>query len=303
MVAKIIAWIKLGRFIFLTGGFVMYNLGVAVALYQDFDINWTIYVLGQVIVTSTQLMVHYSNDYFDYEVDALNETFTPWSGGSRVLPNNQLPRSVALVTAIILATIALLGTLILAITQETGALAVPLLLLSILLSWGYSSPPLRLHSRTLGEITASSIVAGFTPLLGYYLQSGQVTATIILAIVPLLLLQFNMLLSVHLPDIEGDRLAGKQTLVVRLGKSQTRRLYRLLMGSAYASVPILLLAGLPGMAALAIVLPFPLALFLWWRTSGQIQQQQLSTLAFLSIALLMSTAGLELGAFLLLSQQ
>ena len=303
MSANVIAWVKLGRFIFLTGGFVMYNLGVAVALYQHIDINWITYALGQMIVTSTQLMVHYSNDYFDYEVDALNETYTPWSGGSRILPDNQLPRSVALITALIFAVIALLGTLLLAITQKVGPLAVPLLVLSVILSWGYSSPPLRLHSRSLGEITASIIVAGFTPFLGYYLQSGEINTTILLAIVPLMLMQFNMLLSVHLPDVEGDRLAGKQTLVVRLGKSQTGKLYRLLLGLAYASTPILLLAGLPGLPALAIVIPLPLGLFLWWRTSGPLPSKEMSAIAFLSIALLMSTAGLEMVAFLLLSQR
>lgn len=303
MIANIIAWVKLGRFIFLTGGFVMYNLGVAVAVYQRIDINWTVYVLGQMIVTSTQLMVHYSNDYFDYEVDVLNETYTAWSGGSRILPDNQLPRSLALITAIVFAGIALMGALILAITQEIGPLGAPLFLLSIILSWGYSSPPLRLHSRSLGEITASIIVAGFTPFLGYYLQSGKVDTTVLLAIVPLLLLQFNMLLSVHLPDVEGDKLAGKQTLVVRLGKSQTGKLYRILLGLAYATTPILLLAGLPRLPALAIVIPLPLALFLWWRMSRPIPLREMSAVAFLSIALLMSTAGLEMGAFLLLSQR
>jgi 1,4-dihydroxy-2-naphthoate octaprenyltransferase len=302
MVSKIVAWIKLGRFIFLTGGFVMYGLGAAVALYQNVAINWTVYLIGQSVVTSTQLMVHYSNDYFDHEADALNTTYTPWSGGSRVLPDNQLPRTVALITALILAGIALLGTLILATTEETGPLTIPLLLSSIGLSWAYSSPPVRLHSRSLGEITATLIVAGFTPFLGYYLQTRELTTTLILAIIPLLLLQFNMLLSVHLPDVEGDRLAGKKTLVVQLGTSRTRQLYRLLLALAYASVPILLLVGLPTLCASAIVLPMPLGLFLWWQTSRPIPARRLSVVAFLSIVLLMSTAGLELGAFLLLSQ-
>ena len=46
---------------------------------------------GQLVVTATQLMTHYANDYFDLEADRANRTPTRWSGGSRVLPDGVLP--------------------------------------------------------------------------------------------------------------------------------------------------------------------------------------------------------------------
>ena len=80
-----LAFIKLGRPLFLGGGFVMYGLGAALAAYAGARIDWALYAWGQLAVTATQLMTHYSNDYFDVAADRANRTPTRWSGGSRVL--------------------------------------------------------------------------------------------------------------------------------------------------------------------------------------------------------------------------
>jgi 1,4-dihydroxy-2-naphthoate octaprenyltransferase len=98
-VSKFIAWIKLGRYLFLGGGFVFFALGSSIAHYNGLTIDVTRYILGQLIVTSTQLMVQYSNDYFDFQADLANQTPTRWSGGSRILPSGQLPPQIALYTA------------------------------------------------------------------------------------------------------------------------------------------------------------------------------------------------------------
>jgi len=45
----------------------MYALGALVARYEGFAIGLPVYVLGQIAVTSTQLMGHYLNEYWDVE--------------------------------------------------------------------------------------------------------------------------------------------------------------------------------------------------------------------------------------------
>src|SRR3954451_1505582 len=118
-------------------------------------INWIVYAAGQVIVTATQLMVHYSNDYFDIEADRANPTPTAWSGGSRVLPNGYLSPRVAYATAVCLALIAMAGSVLLTLTAHPGPLALPMLLLAVFLSWFYSAPPLRLISTGIGELCST----------------------------------------------------------------------------------------------------------------------------------------------------
>jgi 1,4-dihydroxy-2-naphthoate octaprenyltransferase len=298
---QIIAFIKLGRFLFLAGGFLFYGLGAAIARHQGIVLDWQLYVWGQFIVTSTQLMVHYSNDYFDYAADLANPTPTLWSGGSRILPRGELGPKVALCAGLGLLAVAISATLALELIKQPGPLALPLLLAAIVLSWGYSAPPLRLHARGLGELTVTLVVPTLTPLVSFYLQAEKIALLAILASVPLALLQFNMILSVHLPDVEGDTTTSKHTLVVRLGRPLTARLYTGILVVAYLLLPVLVVAGLPARVALMATGPLPLAVWLIRRMRQRHWEhpRHWNSLAFSSIALLMTTAALETAAFLL----
>src|SRR5215207_916716 len=99
------AFVRLGRPVFLGGGFLLFGLGAVVAWAHGHPFDGRLYLLGQAAVTTFQLMTHYANDYFDYEADCANATPTRWSGGSRVLPGGELPVVVALVAAVALAAI------------------------------------------------------------------------------------------------------------------------------------------------------------------------------------------------------
>ncbi len=303
LLAAFLAFLKLGRIQFLAGGFVLYGLGVAIALYSGATINWKLVLWGQIIVTATQSMVHYGNDYYDFQADQNNLTPTVWSGGSRVLQAGLVARRTALIAAIMLAFIAVAATLLLVLSNHVGPLTVYIGLLAIILSWEYSAPPLRLHSNMVGEISGTFVVAGLTPLLGFYLQAGQITALPLLAILPLCCLQFNMLLSVHNPDVEGDIAVGKRTLVVRLGRPTTARLYLALLALAYALLVPLMLLGLPSLVAVCFSLSAPLAVWLGWHVlkGDWIRPTCWGRLAFFSIALLMSAAIFELVGFIWLS--
>ncbi|MEP7286710.1 MAG: prenyltransferase [Chloroflexota bacterium] len=302
-IANLLAFIRLGRFPFLIGGFVLYGLGVAIAFYEGFHVNWPVFLVGQLIVTATQLMVHYGNDYFDLAADSANPTPIFWSGGSRVLPEGQLPAYIALLSAIALGLIALLATLGLVLHWQLGSLTTYLLLLSICLAWFYSAPPLRLHSHGVGEISATFTVSVLTPTIGFYLQAGQLSRTLFLAIIPLALLQFNVLVSVAIPDAEGDRQVNKRTLVVLLGRLAAARLYVLALAFAYGLLPVLVWGGLPVPVAIAVALSAPLAAWLGWSMwhGAWSHPEQWSRLALLTIALLLSTSALEISAFLKLT--
>ena len=91
--SAILAFIKLGRPLFLGGGFILFALGAAIAHACGHVIDTGRYVLGQAAVTAFQLMTHYANDYFDYDADVANLTPTKWSGGSRVLPDARCRRT------------------------------------------------------------------------------------------------------------------------------------------------------------------------------------------------------------------
>jgi 1,4-dihydroxy-2-naphthoate octaprenyltransferase len=178
-----------------------------------------------------------------------------------------------------------------------------MLLLSIGLSWNYSSPPLRLHMHGLGEITAVTILALLTPLLGFYLQASKLMPVALLALPPVACLQLNMLLSVALPDADGDAAVDKRTWVVLLGRLASARLYLAALGAVYAMLPVLVWAGLPALVAAAACLSLPVAI--WqarriWR-GAWLDPTQWASIAFFSVGLLVGASGLIIAAFIWLA--
>ncbi len=299
---KILAFIQLGRLHFLIGGIVLHFLGVVIALYTGASLDVPSVLWGQIAFTTTQLMTHYANDYFDLNADRKNLTPTRWSGGSRVLVEGKLPEQAALLSALILGGIAFTAAVILSLFIRAGIMTFVLLLLAQGLAWFYSAPPVRLHSRGLGEVTTVIVVTFLTPLLGYYLQAGTVTWLPVLAVVPLCCFQFAMLLSIEFPDAEGDRQANKNTLVVRLGAKRAAHHYIILILLAYIALPLLVYMGLPVLAAASTGFLFPLAGWQVWRVwRGDWKNPvEWNTLAFYTIVLLMGSALAELMAFILL---
>ena len=292
------AFIKLGRPIFLGGGFILYGLGAAIAAAHGHRISSAHYALGQAAVTAFQLMTHYANDYFDYDADRANQTPTKWSGGSRVLPAGELPRQVALVAALVFAALGLGVTIALA---GTGGLAAPTLALVLVLAWEYSAPPLRLCATGLGELDTSIVVTVLVPWLGFYLQApaGGGGRALALSIVPLALLQFAMLLAIEFPDAEGDAATGKRTLIVRLGTRAGARLYVAITALAFLWPPIAYACGLPSRVALAMVLPAPIAVWRIVRIADHADPTAYERLTFWAVNLLVVTSALTLAAWLI----
>jgi 1,4-dihydroxy-2-naphthoate polyprenyltransferase len=303
ILVKTTAFIRLGRFIFLLGGVVFYNFGVVIAGYMGTTLDMTAWGWGQLIVTLVQLMVHYSNDYFDLVADRENQAPTRWSGGSRILVLELLQPRTALVTSILLLLSALLSTLLLYIMAAPGIYALPLILLAIAVSWFYSAPPLRLHSRGVGELCAALVVAVITPMIGFYLQTKRFDLLPVLAVLPLFFLQLSMLLRVAADDISGDIMVRKHTLAVHLGFNTTLKVIMLCLSLAYILPIPLIKAGLLPVAVSALWLTLPLGVFILWYTYIEIKMSspQKRVITFLTISLLVSSALLELVAFRLAS--
>jgi 1,4-dihydroxy-2-naphthoate octaprenyltransferase len=295
------AFVRLGRPQFLVGGFVSFALGAAISHASGRAVRWSAYGAGQAVVTSIQLMTHYANDYFDFEADVANGTPTRWSGGSRVLPGGEIPRSAALIAALAFAGCALVAMGIVHFALGAGGVVeAALMAMMIGLAWAYSAPPLRLHSRGVGELCAALVVAAFVPWLGFAVQSAELARTPVLAAVPLVCLQFAMLLAIEFPDRRGDAAVGKNTLVVRLGVSAARSLHHAALVAAYAVLPLLVFLGLPVSVALAVLCTAPLALVQRsLMARGRLDEPaHWERIAFCSVALVFSSTLAELIAFL-----
>jgi 1,4-dihydroxy-2-naphthoate octaprenyltransferase len=294
--------LRMGRPKFLVGGLLLHWLGVAMALAWGAPLRLTALLWGQAAVPAIQLMTHYSNDYFDLAADQANPTPTHWSGGSRVLPAGWLAPQVALRIAIGLGIFALGVAAVLALVVQPGMVTFLLIAGALLLAWSYSAPPLRLHSRGVGELSTALVVTGMTPLVGFYLQTGRLGAPL-LGVLPLCCMQFAMLLAIEFPDAAGDASVGKRTLVVRLGGHRTARLHALALLTAYMLLPLLAALGLPVVVVASVCLGAPIAAWQVWRVfcGAWADQTNWNSLGLYAVGLLMGTAAAELLAFLLVA--
>jgi len=293
---RVLAFVRLGRPQFLVGGFVLYGLGAALAAAGGAPLDRWRYACGQIVVTLTQLMTHYANDYFDLEADRANLTPTRWSGGSRVLPGGALAPIVALRAALTLLAAALAATLVLARRAGVGPAALAGVMIA--LAWQYSAPPGRFCARGLGEAATALVVTLLVPAFGFLLQARALAPPIFLAAALPCALQFAMLLAIEFPDAAGDAAVGKRTLVVRLGALPAARLYAALTLGAFGLLPIWAMAGLPVRVAMAPLVLAPIAIWQSVRVArgGYGDSARGGSIAFWSVALLIASASLELAA-------
>lgn len=297
--ANTIDFIKLGRPLHLIGGAIFYGVGVAAAGSTLRDGGLAL--LGLATALSAQLMNHYSNDYFDHDADLANPTPTRWSGGSRVLPAGRLPAQAALAAALGWGALAIILAVLSMVRSPNPALSAGVLGLAIALAWVYSGPPLYLHRRGWGEATGAVLVPGMTALAGFVLQTGTIQPTIVVALIPLCLLQFAMLVAVSLPDVAGDRVVGKRTLAVIFGPQRAAQWQTIAIGAAFATLPLLILGGVPWPVAVAPLATLPIGIWLISRirAGAWADPAAWDGLGFWSIGQLVGSAGMMLLGFVL----
>ncbi len=266
-------FLRLSRPHFLLGGFLLFALGVSIAAYLGKSIRTEIYLLGQAIVTSIQLMTHYFNEYYDAPGDSENPARTPFSGGSGALGPGALPRSTALYAGIAALTLGATFTGLLIIQRSTSLITWLILLLAFLGAFAYSAPPFKLVHSGYGELVASFVVAGLVPAFAYSLQTGDLHRLLFMTTIPLIALHFSMMIAFQLPDFATDIKYAKRTLMVRVGWQTAMRMHDaaiIFAGLAYIGA---YLSGLPWRVSLGTLIAVPLGIAQIWQM-GRIRRGQ-----------------------------
>jgi 1,4-dihydroxy-2-naphthoate octaprenyltransferase len=130
-----------------------------------------------------------------------------------------------------------------------------------LIAYFYVAPPIRFGYRGKGYSEVAILLSfGILPVAGaYYVQSSQLDYRALLLSLPIGLLTTLILFNHHFLHWQGDKQAGKKTLVVVWGEQWALVFSRWLLVLAYVSLVICVLAGaLPWYALLALLTAIPL---------------------------------------------
>ncbi len=252
------AYVRALRLPFLTGS--LLPVAVAAALAYGEQKTWSPLLLGLTFlgVAGLHLGANLLNDYYDaFGSDPINAQVTPFSGGSRVIQNQELSADTVHFLAFLFLALGCVCGLALIFLGRTWVAVLGLL--GLLAGYLYSASPLQLMSAGLGEAT---IFLAFGPLVtwgAYYVQSGSLKPVGLAVGLPLGFLITAILWINEFPDLKADAEAGKRQLVVRLGLRQARRVYTALMLAPFLSIFFLLEAfRLPDLLVAAFV-ALPLA--------------------------------------------
>jgi 1,4-dihydroxy-2-naphthoate octaprenyltransferase len=251
-------YIRAVRAPFLAGSLVPVIIGACLAFTEGY-FSLYYFFLSMLGVASLHLAANLLNDYYDARgSDPINLHVTPYSGGSRVIQDEDLRASTVLRMSILFLALALVSAVCL--IRAGRFLVVPLGMFGIFAGWSYSAPPLQLMSRGWGE---AIIFFAFGPLVttgAYYVNTGSLSLESFAIGFPHGFLITAVIWINQFPDYQADREAGKSNLVVRLGPAISMYLYCLIMILSFISV--ILLAGLFKMHYLIMLafISFPLAL-------------------------------------------
>jgi 1,4-dihydroxy-2-naphthoate polyprenyltransferase len=217
---KVKAWIKASRLPAQAFIFPSLLLGQAIHFQMSGEFNFLMAILIHLYGLFMHFYIVYANDYADFETDQLNQTFTPFTGGSRVLLDGDLKRDELKKGATLMVILVLLSsTLMATITRNFSIIF--LAFCGLFLLYAYSFKPIKMSYRGYGEILQMIGVGIVLPIIGYVAQGGDMNLFTWSIIFILCLGQLAMAISTSLPDFPSDQVSNKNSTVVKFGISKS----------------------------------------------------------------------------------
>jgi 1,4-dihydroxy-2-naphthoate octaprenyltransferase len=259
-------WMITIRLPFLTAAAVPVIFGTALAWQMTGRFDLLLGLITLVGVCFAQAGTNMANDYYDHKTtdDDINESPTPFSGGSRVIQEKiQTPGTVIRGAFFFFGLAALCGLYLWLSTRNAyeNSYAIPLLaVIGFLSGFLYTATPVKLGYRGLGELFIGLNFGTLSVLGSFYVQTGQLGWTPIIASIPIAFLIAAVVYINQYPDYEADKKVDKKHWVVRLGKKRAIGGYLFLIFGSYLATIIAVLFSYVPPLGLLVFLSFPLAL-------------------------------------------
>ncbi len=253
-------WIVAIRAPFFTASVAPAVVGVAVAFYEGYALNWWYAALTLVGLVAVHGGTNLANDYYDHRTrdDWVNLTPTPFSGGSRVIQDGVIsPRAILIYSLSCFAVGIACGLYLWRVTP--GNVVLWLGLFGVASGFLYTALPVAIGYRGVGELFVGLNFGPVAVVGAHYVQAGQLSPAALMASIPVGLLIAAVLYINEFPDYDADRQVNKKTLVVLLGPAHARYGYIIIIALTYAAVAAFVaFRGLPAWTLLALA-TLPLA--------------------------------------------
>ncbi|MFD5213248.1 1,4-dihydroxy-2-naphthoate polyprenyltransferase [Microbacterium sp. NPDC058345] len=234
-------------------------LGTGAAQTVDRSLHWVIALACLAVAVLLQIGVNFANDYSD----GIRGTDAHRVGPARLTASGRIPaRRVLTVSLVFFALSAAVGLGIVIRTEQWWMLAVGAA--CIVAAWFYTGGKRPYGYNAMGELFVF-VFFGLVATLGTtWVQAFFLPLEAWLAAIAAGLFACAVLLANNLRDIDQDRLVGKRTLTVLIGRRATQTLFTLFVLLPFVlSSWIALLYPIAWLAPFALLAGIPAVLIVW----------------------------------------
>jgi len=209
------AWIRVIRIRFLLASVISVSVGLAITWWATNDITIVDAILTMCGVLALHASVDLLNDYWDFKRGIDTKTHrTKMSGGSGVLPDGLLKPSQVYAAGIVSL---IIGAAIGMYFVATDGIVIGIILAFAVLSIYFYST--KIVNWGLAEVFVG--IKGSMIVIGtYFVQTTDITEQAVLGGIVIGTLSSLILFITSFPDYDADKVKGRKTLVISLGKKR-----------------------------------------------------------------------------------
>jgi len=189
-------------------------------------------LLALVVALALQIAVNYSNDYSD----GVRGTDDVRVGPTRLTASGLASAKAVKRAALISFLVACLAGLYLAALSSWWILIVGAI--SVLAAWGYTGGHTPYGYRGFGELSVFTFFGVVATVGTYYVQTLEFSTAAFAASISMGSLSCALLAINNLRDRSQDAEVGKKTLAVKLGDTNARKFFALLLILPYLAAPL-----------------------------------------------------------------
>ncbi|PZU47596.1 MAG: 1,4-dihydroxy-2-naphthoate polyprenyltransferase [Microbacterium sp.] len=234
-------------------------IGTGAAMVVEYVFHWVIALACLVVAVSLQIGVNFANDYSD----GIRGTDEHRVGPTRLTASRKAkPRTVLTVALIFFAIAAAAGIALVVRTGHWWMLLVGAA--CILAAWFYTGGKRPYGYAGLGELFVF-VFFGLVATVGTtYVQAPSIPDEAWFGGIAAGLLACAVLLANNLRDIDQDRLAGKRTLTVLIGRRATQVLFTVFVLAPFAILVVLAQFYPLAWIGLVVLIPAACAILIVW---------------------------------------
>ncbi|HIV74045.1 MAG TPA: 1,4-dihydroxy-2-naphthoate polyprenyltransferase [Candidatus Pseudogracilibacillus intestinigallinarum] len=247
-------WWRLLRPHTLTASFIPVFVGTVFAYVEQETFHLLLFLAMLLASILIQAATNMFNEYYDF-VRGLDNEKSVGIGGTIVRDGVQ-PKTVLRLAFTFYGIAFILGMYICYASSWWIALIGAV---SMVIGYLYTGGPMPIAYTPFGELFAGGLMGTVMIAISYFIQAGTITKEMIFVSLPVAILIGAILMANNIRDLDNDKISGRKTLAILLGRKGAITMQAFFFLSAYVITMLLIIVGTLPIWSLIVLLSVPKA--------------------------------------------